>query len=138
MRKLFAIKRNPKFPYGVHILCHMKSVSTLISHFLKIHLNIILLSTIGSSKLSIPFRFSDENFEFTLHKYKVIIIINILCQVYRGQWTLSCVILMQFTYSQHIFRGSVLILSSQPLWVLEMIYNKNFQTVFSRNLLFLK
>jgi len=50
-----------KCPLPVRILKQMDSIHALTSHFLKIHINIILPSMRGPSKLSYSFRFSHQN-----------------------------------------------------------------------------
>ena len=59
---------NPKVHHRIHryqlpvpILSHFDPVHTPTSHFLKIHLNIILLSTPGSHKWALSFRFPLQN-----------------------------------------------------------------------------
>jgi len=54
-----------KSPPPVPLLSQIDSVPASISHFLKIHLNIILPSKTGSSKWAISFRFAHQNPVYT-------------------------------------------------------------------------
>ena len=65
---------NPKVPYCVYkcpppvpILSHIDLLLALTTHFLMIHLNIILPSTPGSSKWSLSFRFLQQNTIYTFN-----------------------------------------------------------------------
>jgi hypothetical protein len=53
--------RSHKFPAPVPLLSQLYPIHTTSSHFLKIHLYIILLFRPGSPKWSLPFRFTHQN-----------------------------------------------------------------------------
>ena len=53
--------RSNQCPPSVLVVSHLNRVHSHTSHFLRIHLNIILTSTPGSLKLSLSFRFPHQN-----------------------------------------------------------------------------
>jgi len=70
-----------------HILSQINPVHTPISHFLKIHLNIILLSMPGSSKWSLSFRFlhlkpvCTSSLPYTCWSHPYLILLHFITQI---------------------------------------------------------
>jgi hypothetical protein len=96
-----------KFPASVLILSQLDQIHTLTSSLLKIHLNIILPSTSGSPKWSLPLRIPQQNpvYAFALHESPISLfsVLHVIPLIFTIHFSYQCVLYAHPSPSSLIF-----------------------------------
>ena len=114
---------NPNVHYRIHkcpppvpLLSQLDSVHTSISHFLKIHLNIIPLSTPASPKWSLRINWQDSYYNIFCWSYVLWTVHHLCSWIKIDQLDFTCFIISLFT-AQHVSNVSTSIFRSLRLIV---------------------